>query len=612
MVEEDLIIKDLEFINAGKRFKAFCDALEDVILQYKIIMNNVSTNEIPSGETHDAIVKYNEYVVNLEKIAKGIGEKCNSLIASFIKEIERADDYLYDAKVTDTIRDFSADELERLIGCLDDPWCYYTDSFGDFIYDKLNKIIDVFNFDRIKSLLQTCHGLLLDYNDETKAGLELLFNNVALVDKRFGYSIAGATIYDGDYKTCYFAYVDLTMIQLRDMLDIMAEIINPQNGMFTVDSIDDRLGQAYKNLQAYYNQAISIKEIGQQPNVSEISDFAFQYWAEACFSCFNRPMTDFMVDVGGYETFKMYIFNMFQVFGDKVFSVGNYEEYIAKKQLLAVLEDVSENYSYSGSDEKEVIDGCKEYFGYIKKFGSEWYEKMPLDRRTKEAKEFKKFIDGLDGAEIILKYGSQGIELLCILFADYTKCLQILDSFEKNCTADETVLNAVSDIRKLYNKEFKAFFIEIVQKVVRSGVEDVLKEIGKVVPVIGVLDKIDEGINLFGDLTGIGDKAKSMYDALNYYQLLQSSQDAYDNALNIFKMADPESDGYDVLANDLNNCFSLHKKNTVEVLKAMSNASEGTKQSYFKYCAKQAENLTMYDIAQPDILSYDEFLSLGT
>ena len=618
---ELLVIKDSEFTSAGKKFKAYCNVLEDVILQYKTTLNDIGARAISSGATHDALLKYIEYIAKLEIIARGTGEKCNSLVNSFIAEVERADDYLYDAGISDSIRDFSSEEYNRLVECLDDPWCSITDSIGDWFYEKINKIIDFFNWDSAKSFLQKCHRLLLDYNDETKQGLTILFDRVHEVDRNYGSSNAGAVPGDGDYYTCYFACVVLTMCQIRDMLDIMSDIINPRNGMFTVDNIDDKLGKAYETLLSYYEQTVNIKELGQKPTVSEISDFASQPWSNQYFSCFFWPMSDFIADMGGYEAFKMVVFNMFEIAGDRLL-IGDYEEYMAKKQLLAVLEDMAQDYKFSESDEKEAIDDCNTFLKYVKKYGDNWYEymnttrgengKLLLDGRTKEAKEFNRFLKGLGGAQKILKYGSQGIEFVSQLFADYEEGLQILDSFEKNYSGDQTILNAVSQIRELYNKEFDAWAFKAVQEVEEIGIDVGLKKLGKAIPVVAVVSAIGEGIDLVGDLAGVGSESQSMYDALVYYQLYDSSQAAYNNALAAFKVADPNSEEYQVLAQDVENCFNLHKKNIVEVFNAMSKASNGTKQSYYHYCAKQAETLTMHDGTQPDILSYDEFLSLNT
>lgn len=623
MSTDELIIKDSEFIKAGKKFKTYFDTLKKVIHQYEIALNHISADAIPSGATHDALVEFNKYVKKLELITEGTGDKFNSLNNSFISDIEKADDYLYDAGISSNlVRDFSTEEYERLVDCLDDPWCSITDSFGDLIYEKINKIIDFFNWDSVKSFLQKCHILLLDYNDETKQGLKNLFDSVQSIDWRYGRSVAGATTFDGDSYTCYFALICLTMYQIRDLLDTMSEIINPQNGMFTVDNINGRLGAAYKNLMSYYRQTMAIKENGERPTINEISDFVSQTWASLYFSCFFRPISDFIADMGGLEQFKMTVFKMFEIVKDKLVSFGNYEEYIAKKQLMSTLKDMMDNYDYSKSDEKKAIDDCKTFMEYVKKYGDEWYKymnttrgkngKLLLDGRTKEAKEFNELLKGLGGAEKILKYGSKGIDYISRLFADYDEGLKILDSFERNYSGDETMKNVISQIRELYNKEYHAWGMELLNEAEEIGIDVALKKLGKMIPVVAVVNKINEGIDSFGEFTGIGTEAKSMYDALCYYQLYSSSETAYYNAIDALKAADPDSDEYKNLARDLENCFNLHKKNTIEMFKAMEKAtSDATKKSYYHYCAKQAETLSMNDKTRPDILSYDEFLSLA-
>lgn len=96
----------------------------------------------------------------------------------------------------------------------------------------------------------------------------------------------------------------------------------------------------------------------------------------------------------------------------------------------------------------------------------------------------------------------------------------------------------------------------------------------------------------------------------DYYNLQFSSETAFKNAFEKVQNADPNSEGYASLVEDLNNCFDLNKKNMIEMFKAMAKASTGTKKSYYNYCAKRAETLSMRDTTCPDILSYEEFVAL--
>ena len=612
---------DDELNLAGKCFKSFSDTLESVFDQYKLILDNVSTNAVPYGEVHDALVLYSDYVVKVQKISDQIGDKFSKLISNFISEIENADDYLYDTGISNMTRDFSDDEYEHLRSCLKDPWCSLTDSIGDWFYSKAIKIVEFFKWDSVKAYLQSCHRLLLDYNDEIAQGLKILFECVYAVDKKYGTSIAGGVSNDDNY-TGHFAYVVLTLCDLRNMLDEMTFIIDPINGSFTAKVIEARLGNAYKELLKDFENAIAIPEVGSKPTIEEISNFASQPWGNLYFSNFFQASTKFVYDMGGWEAFQMIVFNMFDISKTVLFEESNYEDYLAKKQLLSVLEDMTNEYKYSESDEQEAVDDCKTFLKYVKKFGKKIYKymnehtldngKLILDGRTINARQYREFLESLGGAETILKCGDDSIEYISRLFTDYSKGLEILDSFENNYTGNEKILSSVSNVRRLYNKEFCALVEEGLKIVIDNGLDVALKKLGDAVPVIGVVNAIDEGLGTVGKITGLGSDAKSMIDALAYFNLQTSSETAYKNALEKVQNADPSSEGYDALVEDLNNCFELNKKNTIEMFKAMATASNGTKKAYYKYCAKQAENLTMRDTACPDILSYDEFVALET
>ena len=614
-----LIVNNDELNSAGKSFKSFSSVLESAFDQYKLILDNVSTNAVPSGEVHDALVLYSDYIVKVQEISDRIGEKFTKLISNYISEIEYADDYLYDAGISNTTRDFSDTEYEHLRSCLDDPWCSLTDSIGDWFYSKVINVVDFFKWDSAKACLQNCHCLLLDYNNETAQGLRTLFERVHAVDKKYGASIADGVGND-DSNTSHFAYVILTMCDLRDMLDEMAYIIDPRNGSFTVGAIEARLGNAYKELFKNFEKTMAIPEVGSKPTIEEIADFASQPWAALYFSHFFQATSMFVYDMGGWEAFLMIVFNMFDISKTVLFQESDYENYLTKKQLLSVLEDMANEYKYSGSDEQEVIDDCKTFLKYVKKYGKDIYKhmnehrldngKLILDGRTIEARQYREFLDSLGGAEKILKYGDDAIEYISRLFTDYSKGLEILDSFENNYTGDEKVLNCVSEIRRLYNKEFGTWVEEGLKIVVDKGLDVALKNLSDAVPVVAVVNAIDEGIGIVGEITGLGSKARSMIEGLAYFNLQASSETAFKNALEKVQNADPNSEGYASLVEDLNNCFELNKKNMSKMFKAMAKASTGTKKSYYNYCAKRAETLSMRDTTCPDILSYEEFVAL--
>ncbi len=630
----DLIVKDEEFESVGKELSSFGDNLEDTIEKYRSIIEHISASALVSGEVHEALLLYSDYIMKLRIISRRIGEKFTRLVSNYITEIENADDYLYDAGISNIARDFSDKEYEHLQRCLDDPWCSITDSIGDWIYSKVVKVADFFDWTGIRAWLNKLHRFLLDYNDETAQGLKLLFESVYAIDLKYGRSIPGSIIGAGNYYTCYFSSVLLTMCSLDDMLKEMADIIDPQKESFTVSSIQNRLGGKYDELLERYNKLIAIPELNSYPTINEISDFASQPWAGLFFADFTCATIMFVEDIGGYEAFKMCVFNAFDIAKTVLFSEQDYEKYVIKRQLLDVLEDMSQGgYNYSKSDEKEMVDDCKTFLKYVKKYGKAVYGymnkhrmengKLILDGRTIEAERFRDFLDGVGGAEKIIKYGDKAADFLSKLFMDYSKGLDIINSYEKNYLEDERISKCIGEIKKLYNKEFEAWVDELFQEAVEMGedwtmkllkkvkeMDGVTSVFGRVASVVNVVSTIDESIDIVGEVTGLGTEARSMKDALIYYQLYRSSNSAYEKAVEKFQKVDLDDKEYEILANDLNNCFEFNKKNMIEMFEAMSNASIGLKKSYYHYCAKQAESLSMRNTSQPKILTYEEFVAL--
>lgn len=620
MSQYKLIIKDSEFEDAGSQLKAYCFVMQETVKQYKQIMENLANTAVSSGAVHDAIVCYTEYVTKLETITQDLGERCQDITKNYIIEIEQADDYLYDAGVANIARDFSDEEYEHLLSCLDDPWCDVTDSIGDWFLKGIDWLGDTFNWDGAKKFLQDSRRLLLDYNDATEQEIKVIFNNVKTIDRKYGSSIAGAAPGDRDYYTSNFDNLAICLCCIRDLLDSMAEVIEPKNGCFTVSGIKDRLGDAYKELLYFYDQTMDIRGPEDQATIPEISDFASQPWADSYFNPFLQPMSDYIADVGGIDAFKMIIFNMFGIAKDTLLA-GDYDVYIAKKQLMEVLDGMMDNYDYSSSDEKDTIDDARDFLGYYKKYGKEWYEymnthrgengKLLLDGRTTEARQFREFLDSLGNAGDILKYGSKGIDYLSQLFADYQKGQEVLDSFEKNYAGDPVLDQAVNEIQSLYRKEFEAWANKALLEIEKIGIDEGLSALGKAVPVVAVVNAIGETLDLGGEILGVGEQAKGMYDSLLYFNLTNASTQAYREALEKFQAADPSAENYDILARDVQNCFNLNKANLVELYKSMEKSATGDKQAYYHYCYKQADLMTMHDKGKPSILTYEEFLALN-
>ena len=607
-----LTIVDEEIEDAGSQISKILSLTENAIGQYRSILTTLSQNAVISGKVHDALIVYDEYIEKLEDTANQLGDSFTKLTKGYISETESADSYLYDAGIPDTVRNFSENQYERLLKCLDNPWCDFTDSIGDWLYGKVKWLVDLIDWKGAQKHLNQSYKSLLDYNDETKQGLTLLFDEVHGIDSRFGDSGSGSLSSLLDTAKC-----------LSELLVVMAEIISPQSTIhFTAESIRAHAGGKFQELQDRLGKALAVSDTDRDLTIGEISDFCSQPWASLYFSSFSQAFTMFLGDIGALDAAGMVVFNMFDITESNITHSDDmtYDQRRAKEELLELLEKMGTESLYKGTEYEATLDECKLFVKYIKKYGKGIYDwlnthrmdngKLILDGRTVEARKFREFLGSVGNVATILKYGEEGIEYIARLFADYSKSNEILSSFISNCS-DPEMGKAAEEIQALFNKEFNAWSHEAIDKASELGWDLAVKGMSKATPVMAVVSTIRLTLDLGGGITGAGTHAKNKLDALTYHNIHCASSSAYMNAIAKLREADPNSEEYEALCKDASNCFEITKQNLIKMFKAMEAASTGNKSSYYRYCSKQAENLSMSDIEKPDIMSYEEFLNVS-
>lgn len=627
----ELKIKDSEFDKTGKNIKSFCNLLDSAIDKYYVCLNNVMTKGIMSGDVHRALETYIVYVNRLKGVPKNLGDNFKRITNNYLSEIDNADRYLYE-KGGSVVRDFSSDEYKKLKSLLDDPWFGWTDGIDDWLTGKFMKWFGANDVTDSKNDIDACHKNLLDYNDATEKTIRDIFNEVKNIDSKYGQSIAGAVggaSVARDFYTSNFSNACLCLYYIQDAINEMANIILPQNGRFTAEQIKNSLNSIFLGIDYYLSETnVVISEDNNNPTIEEIEDFVSEIWASIFFSGFLSSINTFLADIGGKEAFLMTIFNAFDITEGQILSNGEYEKYIIKDELKNILDDMAKSYVYSESDEKKIVDSCKDFLDYVKKYGDNWYEwmnthrdksgKLLLDGRTKEAKAFKKMLDSLGGAKNIMKYGDDAIDVLASIFVDYSQNLEILESFIRNSSGNDNMSTCAAEIEKLYNKKLDEIFNETLDKIKEIGFDKAMSWLGKQIPPVKVVQTIDGVIGSVGEITGIGAEAKNRYNALIYMDMYYSSERSYNSAL--LKVQDAIKNGtnfgeeYDRLVEDLKNCFNLTKSTAVKMFNSMALSYTDTKKSYYEYCARQAESMTMiidkkYTSEKPNILTYEEYMS---
>lgn len=619
MSEYYLIVRDDEIEYASSQISTLLSLTEQAILQYRQILTKLSGDAVVSGKVHDALVVYDEYIQILENSVKQLSDSMTRLTNRYIADLEATDDYLYDAGILDTVRDFSQSQYETLKKCLDDPWCDFTDSIGDWFYGIADTVVNFLNWKSAKKYLNNCHASLLDYNNETLQGLTLMFDEVHAIDAKYGNQS------DADSAGSLLYILD-TAKYLAEVMALMAEIISPKSNIqFTTENIRAHVGGKFDELMKKLEKTVAVAESDKAPAIAQISDFCSQPWAWTYFSGFMQAYMMFMADLNDWDTAGMVVFNMFDVSENVMYHIGDgldYSQRRIKEELLEMLEELGETEDpYKGSEYEETIKDCKVFLKYLKKFGKDklykWMNehrqangKLILDGRTIEARKFRALFKTLGDTINILSKGEDAIELVARFVTDYTRATEFLDSFANNCS-DPDMLRAAQDIRALFDKEFGAWTCEVVYKLEEYGWEGVTDLLAEGNSVMVVVKGIELGLDLGGSITGVGSHAKNQLNAMAYISIHSASSSAYDAAIAKVKEADPNSEEYEALCKDAYNCFEITRKNMVKMFKTMEAATSGDKSAYYRYCARQAENLSMSDMKEPDILTYEEFLAVG-
>lgn len=619
----NLQIKDSEFEKGGKIVKTFCQKLDELISSYKTSLVLLSDNVIISGETHEALVTYISYVSQLEGKLNCFGEKYNKIAKQYVDKIDKADRYLYE-KNGSVVRNFTEEERKKLKNMLEDDnaWNRFWDGLGDFVRGKLISWFKADDVTSSKADIDACHKHLLDYNDATRKTIDDIFNAVYAIESKYGQSISGG---DGmnDYYTCYFASACLFFYSVRDALNTMSEIIDPNGKPFTVTNINDSLRNLFYDIDKYYSQVINVISSDIDITIEQIEDFASQIWASLYFSSCTNAITMYLSDIGGKEAAMMTIFNMFDIAEGQLITRDEYEKSVIKEELMSILDEMAESYVYEDSEEQEVVSKFKKYIDFVKKYGEEWYNakdekghKLNIDCRTKEGKAFKEFLDGLGGASEILKYGDDVIDVLAKYFTDYSKNLEILNSFLDNCSGNDNMSACAEEIKKLYKKQLDGILNEAYEKIRDVGIDAGLAYLGESLPPVKVVQTIGKTIGTIGEVTGLGEKYQSMYNALIYQDMYYSSLNSYDKALKevqeAIKNGTNTGEEYQKMVENLKNTFNLTKNVLAKMFTSMAKSSDGLKRSYYEHCAYVASEASMVDSDKLYLGSYEDYVNSGS
>lgn len=606
-----IIIRDNDFLSFAGSYKKCLTNYKEWFQTYLDILDDVCSTGIKSGRVYEGLVSFKFELHKVIDIPDVLISALNSTINLYLDDLDNAQkvngvSILYDRNYPGK-KDYSSSYFEQLKRVAEDA-DYDSGFFNqalDFVEDTYYGVMKFFGcYDNSKEKnIRNTHEALLQYNDVTRRqiiNIEMQIENAE--------------------EVCASR-----LRQIIDTVDALREYIyvfsqNIQKYQYDPDSFvfNAEFDSKYALLVEKWNDIISINV----PTDEEIRDFIQSEASEDFLNEEVAVIDDYLadlstIDIDDYNFWKIIIFQMFNITEGQISSNGDYSELLEKKELTDMLEELSENYSYDNSDEQEIVDECKDFLKYVKKYGDKWYEymnttrdengKLLLDGRTKQAKEFNKFLDSLGNAKDILKYGDQAITILSKLFVDYEKNLEFLDSFERNANLSQSMKDCFAEIRATYEHSLNQTLTDIGRQIVDNGVDGLYSiSVGKIVGIV------KSSIGFVGDVTGDSGRTAAQVELLTYgYDVVNSSQSAFIESMRKLKAASEEDENYSQLMSDFKNCFTIYKTSIKRLFEKMAAASTVPQKDYYYYCSSEVASMKISDFGKKELMSYEDYLKVG-
>ena len=589
----------------------YLDCLKSNIEVYSTVLSAVESKGIENGAIHDSLINYRTRVKKLVDLIDNLRNKSFKSIGHFLNALDDAqkidgESILYDLGYGG-IRNYTDEYFEGLNKLCDDliTFMITPNSFNtpfsvdrfDGTFDNLEDIIakvylllgKSFDFLDIKKIQK----YTMEANDITKNELKIIRTSVHSVEGKY----TGVAI-----ELCGIAST------IEEYIGILNQVICMPIGDFQkvkfsvkfkerfleierrLDKIDFEDGDIYEYIKE------TVKSI-------EFSDFVEYMLAT------DSVIVDYIyelkkLDLKSINFWRNYIFTIF----DK-----------AADEIRATV-DPNYNYSYDEYNNDiwlaEMIDRVADV-------------EDPLESNEDAIKIVRDLIKGnCEDGEEFLYYVTPFMDEIVKNFKDYQKCLQVLDSMERNYAFSPELQNSIERIRSEYERSLLSMVTNIKEKYWEQGIEITIENLEQVFDcsVVGVVKGIHKGIDIIGDLTGMSEEAKAeMYliDNNRWEIEIDIGKTCLDNAYENLKNCDADSPKYQTCLDDFKNCFELYKKTHENIYRKMAICStdyestdgvvagfKNDKSSYYTYCAEKYSRLTIQNYEDFELLTYEEYMDL--
>lgn len=605
----NLVINYKSYKDVTKTLATDLDILNTVIDSYITSMVQVNYHGFISGKIAEAWVDLTSYISYVRDYPKEVKNKLSKSINSYLDDLDNAQKYKGDSILYDYSykkdRDYTSKHFNDLKKHVE------SDGYDDNLLKKAGNALEnswhwlgslIGHNDNSKSKnIKKAQENILQWKDITKGILRTIEINLNTVDSRYSAKLNNI-----------FNFVNNMQNYLSKVEEIL-ENADPNN--FSVSQYKGELNGMLSSLVSSYNVIVNSNIIIDEDVEKFLENEDEKFLAEAINDIHKYLLDLSQIELFDADFWKILIYQQFNIAEGQIISSGQYDELLMKKELMEMFDDISSTeYYWDDSITKKCLDDAKSILDEIKKDGKDLYEylnshrnpdgSLILDGRTKEAKNFLKFLDKFEKAGKIIDFGEKGVELIYGLFVDYEKNLKFLDAFESNAQLSDEMKKAFKSIRATYEKDL----ISLVDQSMQVALSEGISVVYGLCPVSKVIGTVKSTIGIIGNITGDSNSTAAQYELLSYgWDYVNSAESAFKNAYQKLTECSKDSGNYKECLNDFKACFSIYKNSIIRIFEKMANASDGKQREYYYYCSSQIAHLSLKNYNGINIMSYDEF-----
>lgn len=565
-IASNLVVDVEQYQFCAQSIRTTCSLYNEALAEYISQLSNAKAEGLQSGVAAENFVAFVSEAEKLNARIETIGQSISDTILSFLEQIDIADDLLFKNEGNKPLTD---QEFQ---------WAYAAvDSTPELTWETLGSWIISLVFDKFVKLIWKA----ADYQVAVENNNSVLVNRIKEVKKLTGEKLVrikndvreADRVYQQRLKT-----LQSEIIELKKALDIVKTIVCSEGGTISATEVELlREWNRPKELDTSVEVSVSDQDVVDfANNVEGYFDSSTSVIRIICEASIGQLIT---TDFDNYRATVKSARDFFnQYSNDYVSSRERFDDYKAKFDEMLAL------YNEYGSKWTEHFEGDK---GYIKIFNK---------IMSKAAKVSKKSDDYID--------------IWFSMFCDMSESEALFSRFKSICDmSKEGVAKAMERIEELYNGSLDAYIDEsfetvsqaIKNKALKEGINAGLKaykNLWEGNPIGSIFNKF---------LSSYVDKMFGDAPAVAMYDWVETTQQSFDNAVLKLKQADPQSDTYSQLVEDVKVAFEAAKDARMKFYNTIEKSSQGQALRYYQMSAAGIETMSLDDVEAFKAISPDEY-----